>query len=54
MRITEDVRAYAKDHGVAEGDALAHGLAAKAAEYRAAAAGGTAPTPPGGAAPTVH
>ena len=45
MRITEDVRAYAKERGLGEGEALEHGLAAKAAEYRAAAAGAAAPSP---------
>jgi phosphomethylpyrimidine synthase len=45
MRITEDVRAYAKERGLGEGEALEHGLAAKAAEYRAAAAGAATPSP---------
>jgi phosphomethylpyrimidine synthase len=45
MRITEDVRAYAKERGLGESEALEHGLAAKAAEYRAAAAGASAPSP---------
>jgi phosphomethylpyrimidine synthase len=45
MRITEDVRAYAKERGLGEGEALEHGLAAKAAEYRAAAAGASTPSP---------
>jgi phosphomethylpyrimidine synthase len=35
MRITEDVRAYASEHQLKDEEALAHGLAAKAAEYRA-------------------
>jgi phosphomethylpyrimidine synthase len=43
MRITEDVRAYAAEHGLREEEALGHGLAAKAAEYRAAA--GALPRP---------
>jgi len=47
MRITEDVRAYAKEHGLGESEALAHGLAEKAAEYRATAAGAAGtPAPP--------
>ena len=36
MKITQDVRDYAKDHGVAnEAEALAQGMADKAAEFRA-------------------
>jgi len=49
MRITEDVRAYAKEHGLGEDEALAHGMAEKAAEYRATAAGAA-----GTAAPPSH
>ena len=45
MRITEDVRAYAAEHGLHEEEALGHGLAAKAAEYRAAE--GALPRPAG-------
>ncbi len=35
MKITQDVREYAAAHGVGEGEALAEGMAAKAAEFRA-------------------
>jgi len=35
MKITQDVRKYAEEHGVAEADALAAGLAEKAEEFRA-------------------
>src|SRR5689334_19249266 len=35
MKITQDVRDYAKTHGVAEADAIGEGLAEKAAEFRA-------------------
>jgi phosphomethylpyrimidine synthase len=41
MRITEDVRAYAAKHGLGEEEALAHGLKAKAEEFRAAERGAT-------------
>jgi phosphomethylpyrimidine synthase len=34
MKITQDVRDYAKAHGVAETDAIGEGLAEKAAEFR--------------------
>jgi phosphomethylpyrimidine synthase len=50
MKITQDVRDYAKEHGVAEGEALARGMQDKAAEFRdaggevyVAAAGTSAP-----------
>jgi phosphomethylpyrimidine synthase len=36
MKITQDVRDYAKEHGVGESEALSDGLAEKAAEFRAA------------------
>ncbi|HEX5124466.1 MAG TPA: phosphomethylpyrimidine synthase ThiC, partial [Rhodanobacteraceae bacterium] len=35
MKITQDVRDYAKTHGVAESDAIGEGMAEKAAEFRA-------------------
>jgi phosphomethylpyrimidine synthase len=35
MKITQDVREYAKAHGVAEADAIGEGMAEKAAEFRA-------------------
>jgi phosphomethylpyrimidine synthase len=35
MKITQDVRDYAKTHGVAEADAIGEGMAEKAAEFRA-------------------
>jgi phosphomethylpyrimidine synthase len=35
MKITQDVRDYAKEHGVGESDALNEGMAEKAAEFRA-------------------
>jgi len=38
MKITQDVRDYAKEHGVDEGVALDEGMAEKAAEFRAAGA----------------
>jgi phosphomethylpyrimidine synthase len=34
MRITEDVRRYAAEHGYSEQDAIDHGLQEKADEYR--------------------
>jgi phosphomethylpyrimidine synthase len=34
MKITQDVRDYAKEHGVGEGEALVEGLAEKAQEFR--------------------
>jgi phosphomethylpyrimidine synthase len=33
MKITQDVRDYAAKHGVAEGEALAKGMEAKAVEF---------------------
>jgi len=36
MKITQDVRDYAKEHGVGEAEALSGGMAEKAAEFRAA------------------
>jgi len=33
MKITEDVREYAREHGVAEGEAIALGMAAKSKEF---------------------
>jgi phosphomethylpyrimidine synthase len=36
MKITQDVRDYAKEHGVAEGEALTRGMQDKAAEFREA------------------
>ncbi|MFT3807646.1 phosphomethylpyrimidine synthase ThiC [Arenimonas sp.] len=38
MKITQDVRDYAAEHGVAENEALDSGMADKAAEFRAAGA----------------
>ena len=38
MKISQDVRDYADSHGVAETEALEHGMADKAAEFRAAGA----------------
>ncbi len=35
MKITQDVREYAKEQGVAEEKALAVGMAEKAAEFKA-------------------
>jgi phosphomethylpyrimidine synthase len=35
MKITQDVREYAKTHGVTESDAIGEGMAEKAAEFRA-------------------
>jgi len=35
MKITQDVRDYAAEHGVDEGAALNEGMAEKAAEFRA-------------------
>ena len=35
MKITQDVRDYAKEHGVGDEQALAEGMAEKAAEFRA-------------------
>jgi phosphomethylpyrimidine synthase len=35
MKITQDVRDYAKAHGVGESEALDEGMAEKAAEFRA-------------------
>ena len=35
MKITQDVRDYAKEHGFGETDALNEGMAEKAAEFRA-------------------
>ncbi|NCT66871.1 MAG: phosphomethylpyrimidine synthase ThiC [Rhodanobacteraceae bacterium] len=35
MKITQDVRDYAKEHGVGEAEALAEGMAEKAGEFRA-------------------
>jgi phosphomethylpyrimidine synthase len=34
MKITQDVRDYAREHGVDEGEALDEGMAKKAAEFR--------------------
>ena len=34
MKITEDVRAYAEEHGISEENALAEGLAEKAREFK--------------------
>jgi len=34
MKITQDVRDYAKEHGVGETQALAEGMAEKAREFR--------------------
>src|SRR5690348_18163142 len=34
MKITQDVRDYAREHGVDEGEALSEGMAEKAAEFR--------------------
>jgi phosphomethylpyrimidine synthase len=39
MKITEDVRRYAEQRGLAADDALAAGLAEKAAEFRAESPG---------------
>ena len=36
MRITEDVRRYAEEHGIATNDALEAGLKAKASEFKEA------------------
>ena len=36
MKITQDVRDYAQQKGLSEADALAEGMAAKSAEFRAA------------------
>ncbi len=36
MKITQDVRDYAEQHGVAEGEAIAHGMAEKSAQFREA------------------
>ncbi len=36
MKITQDVRDYAEKQGISEGDALAHGMADKSAEFKAA------------------
>ncbi|HEX4480494.1 MAG TPA: phosphomethylpyrimidine synthase ThiC [Rudaea sp.] len=36
MKITQDVRDYAEQHGVAEGEAIAHGMAKKSAQFREA------------------
>lgn len=33
MRITEDIRRYASEQGVAEEDAVRHGMEEKAAEF---------------------
>jgi phosphomethylpyrimidine synthase len=38
MRITQDVRDYAAEHGLDERAALAEGMAGKAAEFRDAGA----------------
>jgi phosphomethylpyrimidine synthase len=38
MKITQDVRDYAKEHGVGEGEALAEGMAEKAREFRSGGA----------------
>ncbi|MEO5622720.1 MAG: phosphomethylpyrimidine synthase ThiC [Dokdonella sp.] len=38
MKITQDVRDYAREHGMAEGEALAKGMAEKAQEFRAGGA----------------
>jgi phosphomethylpyrimidine synthase len=34
MKITQDVRDYAKEHGVGESEALVEGMAEKAKEFR--------------------
>jgi phosphomethylpyrimidine synthase len=34
MKITQDVRDYAKEHGLMDADALGEGMAEKAAEFR--------------------
>jgi phosphomethylpyrimidine synthase len=34
MKITQDVRDYAKEHGVGEAEALNEGMAEKAKEFR--------------------
>jgi phosphomethylpyrimidine synthase len=34
MKITQDVRDYAREHGLGEGEALDEGMAQKAAEFR--------------------
>jgi len=36
MKITQDVRDYAREHGVGETEALNEGMAEKAAEFREA------------------
>jgi phosphomethylpyrimidine synthase len=36
MRITEDVRRYAAEHGYGLDEAIEHGLSEKAAEFRGA------------------
>jgi phosphomethylpyrimidine synthase len=36
MKITQDVRDYAATKGLSEADALAEGMAAKSAEFKAA------------------
>jgi phosphomethylpyrimidine synthase len=38
VKITEDVRKYAAEHGVAEGEAVERGLAARAQEFSEAGA----------------
>ena len=38
MKITQDVRDYAKEHGIGETEALDEGMAEKAAEFRAGGA----------------
>jgi phosphomethylpyrimidine synthase len=38
MKITQDVRDYAAEHGVEETQALEEGMAKKSAEFRAAGA----------------
>ena len=38
MKITQDVRDYAKEHGVGDADALNQGMQAKAAEFLATGA----------------
>jgi phosphomethylpyrimidine synthase len=36
MKITQDVREYAKSHGLSEGEALEEGMREKAEEFRKA------------------
>ncbi len=43
MKITEDVRKYAAEQGIADEEALAKGMEEKANEYRRAGAGGIEP-----------